>query len=509
MSQQQLPKVLEAKLKRIETERASLAKRISDAEKAEAAARRAVAELEVSAATVSAGLAHARLDSERAGRNAEGLSEEASSCSARLSALGKSREEFARMKIEIDKEIYSAKEECSSLYSYLNSMLAGKKDKGDAKGTASRMKALREEAEATKIAIASLEKENEIRDERIRDISRELKEEESSAKELKAKVKEAEAAILEYGKKRSEVQDSIKSHGQASESLLKELQEAEEKLSRLSVSKGRSSSDVDRLERELMEKESARSQLQTRLSDIKAELISYSGAEEVEYNEVEELEKHTVQYKHEMELLGNVNLKAPEAYAQRKKDVDEANERLSVLRTEKESILSMINEIESKKLSIFNETFSEVNNNFKELYSHIFDGSAHLYLDNPNDPFSAKLHFNIQTPGRKQKSPDELSGGQKSLLMLALIFSIQMRNPMAFYILDEIDSSLDKENSKKLSKLIKELSSRSQFIVVSHNDSLIAAADTAIGVTKQNEQSQVVGIQVAARKGAGGGLVGG
>ena len=89
-----------------------------------------------------------------------------------------------------------------------------------------------------------------------------------------------------------------------------------------------------------------------------------------------------------------------------------------------------------------------------------------------------------------------MSGGQKSFILIVMLFAIQMRNRMSFYIFDEIDSALDKENSKKLSKLIKEISSNSQFIVVSHNDTLISAADTAIGFSMQNDESKAVGIQL-------------
>jgi chromosome segregation protein len=80
--------------------------------------------------------------------------------------------------------------------------------------------------------------------------------------------------------------------------------------------------------------------------------------------------------------------------------------------------------------------------------------------------------------------------------MMMLIFAIQAHDPMAFYVFDEIDISLDKENSKKLSKLMKEISKRSQVIVISHNDSLITATDTAIGVVHRNGESKVVGLQL-------------
>lgn len=508
LTQQQLPKVLEAKLGRLEAERTSLLEKIKEMESVEEKTRRQIAEIEINCANLEASAKHMQLDINKIDENSKELANASSINEQRMISLKKSKDQFAKKKIELEKEIEAAKEESNKLYDALNRIVGSEKNSREAKGNAEKIKALREKVESTKIGIASLERENQVREERIRAISKELNSIDSETKGTKAKIQEAEKAILEFGRKRSEIQENIKSNSHSSESLIKQLQESQEKLERLSLQKGKCLSEINRMEKELIETESKRSQLQTRLSDIKAELLSYQETKEEPFKDIDELEKRQIEFTHEKELLGNVNLKAPEAYAQRKRDVDEANERLSVLGVEKDSIISMINEIESKKLSIFNETFNDVNENFKKLYSHIFDGTAYLSLENPSEPFNSRLMFMIQGQNKRQTPPEELSGGQKSLLMLALIFSIQMRNPMSFYIFDEIDASLDKENSKKLSKLIKELSKRSQFIVVSHNDSLIASADTAIGVAKQNGQSQAVGIQIATKNGSASGING-
>ena len=100
--------------------------------------------------------------------------------------------------------------------------------------------------------------------------------------------------------------------------------------------------------------------------------------------------------------------------------------------------------------------------------------------------------------GKSQKRVGSLSGGQKSLISLALLFAIHMCKPSSLYVFDEIDAALDKENSKRLSQLIKELARQAQFVVVSHNDSLIVNADAAIGVVKAEDESKVVGIEIAA-----------
>jgi chromosome segregation protein len=211
----------------------------------------------------------------------------------------------------------------------------------------------------------------------------------------------------------------------------------------------------------------------------------------------EELERQIILWKADIEKLGNVNMKAPELYAQKSKDVEEARQKISVLESEKESVLAMINEIDSKKLSIFIETFNAVNENFKNLFPLAFEGSAYLELENRKDPFNSGLVIRVKTKSNKEKLQETMSGGEKSLLMLMMIFAILMRKPMSFYIFDEIDISLDKENTKKLSHVIKELSKKSQMIIVSHNDNMIVAADAAIGVSKSNDESKAFGLDIA------------
>jgi chromosome segregation protein len=493
LAPQQLPAVLEAKLNKLSNERKAITGKISDIEKEWEQKRKSVATMEIETADLTAKAKYVQVDYVRSKEAIEALSGSISEILARVMTLTKSKEGFAGRKIEVEKEKEKLKVECDGLYAALNKSVGHKSS--SSKGSADRLKTLRESIENLKVNMGSLAKETEIREERSRSISKELKEEEASIKGSKKKVEEADSVIEEQEKKRAEIKESIKNRSESSDSLLKDLQTSEDKMSKMGFQKGKISSDISKLEKDIIETESKRSQMQTRLSDIKAELLSYNDVETVQFKEITELEAQQLGCKHEMELLGNVNLKAPEAYTQRKKDVDEANQKLGTLNKEKESILSMVAEIESRRLSVFNETFGEVNENFKKLYSSIFDSTAYLYIDTPTDPFNAKLLFNIQTATRKH-TEEELSGGQKSLVMFALLFAIQMRKPMSFYLYDEIDIALDKENSKKLSKLIKELSKNSQFVVVSHNDSLITMAEAAIGVAKQENQSHVVGIEI-------------
>ncbi|MFH1285328.1 MAG: AAA family ATPase, partial [Candidatus Micrarchaeota archaeon] len=202
----------------------------------------------------------------------------------------------------------------------------------------------------------------------------------------------------------------------------------------------------------------------------------------------------------EQARLGDVNLKAPELYKEKSKDIAEVKEKIEKTSAEKQAILHMIEEIETKKTNIFINTFYVVNDNFKRLFNYIFKGEGTLILDNPALPFDGGLHIRVKRDiDKREKYLESLSGGEKSLLALLFIFSIQLYKPAPFYLLDEAEAALDKENSKKLAELLKKMSKETQFIVVSHNDAVISAADVALGVAMTDQGSKVVGIELVCR----------
>ncbi len=494
----QLPRTLESALNKMTSDRKAVAQKIAELEKAGEEARKEISQADARTAGINAELKHAEDDILKIKAEMSRSSRIKIEALPRISEIEKANKELTQRKIEAEQK----KEEIRAEADRIHELLSRSSQKGssqDAQKGLEEANRLRASVEETKIKLAEFEKENQMHTQRRAAITKEVKQEEAAMKDQHKRIAEAERAIMEYGKRKGDVEAKIKAHGTASDSLLKEVQQLDEKLSKMGFQEGKASNEVEKVDKEMIETEGRRSQLQTRLSDIKAELISYQDVEAVEYKSIEELERQATESKHELELLGSVNLKAPEAYAQRKKDVEEARGKMDVLDKEKSSILGMISEIESRKLSVFNQTFEEVNKNFQKLYNTVFEGSAYIYLDG-SDPFTAKLMFNVQNGG-KRRTDEGLSGGEKSILMLSLIFSIQMRKPMAFYIFDEIDAALDRENSKKLSKLVRELAKTSQFIVGRHNDSLITMAEAAIGVARQEGYSRAVGIEMVGKNG--------
>ena len=197
--------------------------------------------------------------------------------------------------------------------------------------------------------------------------------------------------------------------------------------------------------------------------------------------------------------LGNVNLRALEIYNQVQEEYKNLTEKSSRLSTEKEDVLAMIAEVESKKTSVFMKTFNEINKNFEDIFSQLTakGTTAQLILENPENPLEDGVHIMVKIAQNKYLDIKSLSGGEKTMTALAFIFSIQEHDPASFYLLDEVDAALDKKNSEKLSELIKKYSSKAQYIVISHNDSVISGSDKLYGVSMHKDGiSHVVSLEV-------------
>ena len=368
----------------------------------------------------------------------------------------------------------------------------GKSDAADIKGLQDAIAGLNKE-------IGSLEAESRLADENRKNIEAEISSIKSEVKSAKALIVSLQSDLKKASSTHDELKAKLESHGSKYSENYKRQTELESSIQALSTDRGKLSSEMQRLSESISELAATKGQLQMRLSDVKSELALYTDTSEMEKSEVkniESLQLSLADAKREQEALGAVNLKAIDDYEAKKKDVDEAKQRLETLQTERSSVLEMINEIEAKKVRVFMETFNSVNENLKKLYSYISPDAVSLALDNPSDPFTSGMTIKLSSKERKGRVYETMSGGEKSMLMLTLVFAIQMLRPMAFYVFDEIDAALDKENSKKLSSMIQQMGKRSQFIVVSHNDTLVAAADTAIGVSMHTGASSAVGLQI-------------
>ena len=199
----------------------------------------------------------------------------------------------------------------------------------------------------------------------------------------------------------------------------------------------------------------------------------------------------------ELNKMGNVNLKALEAYEKIHEEYDSLVEKSEQLRIEKEDVLGLISEIDSKKTSSFMKTYKEISSRFEEIFSQLSRKSkAKFKLESEEKPLEGGIEISVKLAGSKPLDIRSLSGGEKTMAALAFIFAIQEYAPASFYLLDEVDAALDKENSELLSGLIAKYSDKAQYVVISHNDYIINQAKNIYGVSMQDGISKIVSLRV-------------
>lgn len=224
-------------------------------------------------------------------------------------------------------------------------------------------------------------------------------------------------------------------------------------------------------------------EVKARLAGLEEEFRRYKGVPILSNKKMEELQGEIHRFEALLSKMSAVNMKALEIYEQVEAEYTGLMTKKEKLVGERTDVLTLMNEIETKKKEQFMRVFKTTNEHFQKIFSALYTkGTAELQLENTAQPFAGGVDIRVKLSGRRFLDIKSLSGGEKTLTALAFIFSIQEHQPASFYILDEIDAALDKQNSEKLSKLITSYADRAQYIAVSHNDSVIGEADTLYGV---------------------------
>jgi len=196
------------------------------------------------------------------------------------------------------------------------------------------------------------------------------------------------------------------------------------------------------------------------------------------------LEKDLEQIQNRINRLGPINLAAIselKEYQERKTYLDEQT---SDLVTALESLETAIRQIDHETKQRFKETFDAINERFAKLFPQLFGGGqAKLVLNNEEDYLTSGVQVMAQPPGKRNSTIHQLSGGEKALTAIALVFSLFELNPAPFCILDEIDAPLDDANIGRFCALVKEMSNHVQFIFITHNKIAMEMAQQLIGVT--------------------------
>ena len=158
--------------------------------------------------------------------------------------------------------------------------------------------------------------------------------------------------------------------------------------------------------------------------------------------------------------------------------------------------------IEKESAQLFIETYEKIKRNFHTVFRRLFGGGrAEVRLINPEDVLESGIDILVQPPGKKLESIALLSGGERSLTAVALLFAVSMVRPSPFCLLDEIDAALDESNVGRFVSLLHEFAEHSQYVVVTHNKKTVASANALVGITMEEPGvSKVISVRVTNRE---------
>ncbi len=336
-----------------------------------------------------------------------------------------------------------------------------------------------------------------------RDIERSeniLKDLDKENKNFTKKIKEDKNKLENFEKKlENKLKEEQKFHSELKD-LYKKRNELNDKNKELEISKTKFNEKINNIQNEI-------NNLKLEIAEINAKLEGKKTAME-EFSDVQipdEIKRSVKEIEEEIKYLeikisnfGAVNMRALEAYKEVEKEHKKLKDKYTNLEDEKNEVLSLIDEIETKKEESFMESYKNVADNFERIFSTLSPGGeAKLILENEEDVFEGGIDIFARHRGKKFISLRAMSGGEKTITTLAFIFAIQEYQPSPFYILDEVDAALDKENSEMLGRLLNEYSKKSQFIVITHNDSVLSQADNIYGVhLNKLGESQIVSVKL-------------
>ncbi|MBO7166550.1 MAG: chromosome segregation protein SMC [Kiritimatiellae bacterium] len=215
---------------------------------------------------------------------------------------------------------------------------------------------------------------------------------------------------------------------------------------------------------------------------------------------IEELEKRVSQLNGEINALGPVNMVAIDEFRELEERYTREKAQEADLIAAKEQIRELINNLNAKSGELFRSTFEKADENFRKMFTKLFNGGEArlVLLENAEDPLECGIDIIARPPGKRPQSVTLLSGGERTMTAVALLFAIFMIKPAPFCMLDELDAALDDANIGRFVEALKEFLDRSQFLIITHNQHTIAGSDIVYGVSQQEKGvSRIISMKLA------------
>jgi chromosome segregation protein len=252
--------------------------------------------------------------------------------------------------------------------------------------------------------------------------------------------------------------------------------------------------DIERVQAELEKIHLTLVQMETEIRNIEDNFREAHSRDLMEFEErtftitstAPEIRERLARSRNSLRDLGSVNLMAPEEFAETKERYDFLSGQLADLAKARDDLERITAEIRAESSELFIATYNKIKKNFHNMFRRLFGGGrAELRLQDSNHVLESGIEIYAQPPGKKLENITLLSGGEKSMTAVALLFATYMVKPSPFCLLDEIDAALDEQNVIRFVQLLREFGSSSQFIVITHNKKTVTGAGTLLGVTME------------------------
>ncbi len=296
-----------------------------------------------------------------------------------------------------------------------------------------------------------------------------------------------EAAVSELYVEKEKNQQSSQSLQKEIEELLEEKKQTEQIIRLKRSEKSRIESTMSELKIELGQFEVKQQDLVERVQeelqiDLQQAYENYRN-EEVDWDKVRD---EIAELRVKIERLGNVNLDAIDEQEGLEKRHEFLSSQVKDLNTSKGQLQQLISRLNQKSREKFRETFEEIRTNFQQIFRKLFGGGrADVVLEDAEDILEAGIEVIARPPGKETRSVSLLSGGEKSLTAIALLFAVFKTKPSPFCFLDEVDAALDEANNERFNMLVREFQKESQFIIITHAKRTMSIADVLFGITMQ------------------------
>ena len=198
------------------------------------------------------------------------------------------------------------------------------------------------------------------------------------------------------------------------------------------------------------------------------------------------VQKRVNELRNQIKNLGSINVDSIEEYKQTKERYDFMTEQKVDLEESSDKLKKIISDMTDVMKKQFQEQFKIINKNFGVIFAELFGGGkANLKLADENNVLECGIDIEAQPPGKKLQNMMLLSGGEKALTAIALLFAILKINPAPFCVLDEIEAALDDVNVNRFAEYLKKFTNEIQFLVITHRKGTMEAADTVYGITME------------------------